>query len=86
MHPVHLILLALMALILPMQSANHEASHVFFSRFPLRCKYFSERFFLKHRNFVLLLWKPNLTPIGNKVLCFKEVIYFLGKERGDKRL
>jgi hypothetical protein len=23
---------------------------------------------------VLLLWRPNLTLIGNKFLCFKEVI------------
>jgi hypothetical protein len=80
MHPVHVIPLPLIALILLMQSANHEASQVFFSRLPLRCKYFSER------HFVLLLWRSNLTPVGNKVLCFKEVIYFLDKERGDKIL
>lgn len=27
-----------------------------------------------------------MTPIGNKVLCFKEAVYFLDKERGDKTL
>ena len=86
MHPVFVIPLALSALILPMQSANHEASQVFFFRLSRRCRYFSERFSVKHRHFVLLLWRPNLTPIGNKVLCFKEINYFLDKERGDKIL
>jgi len=80
MHRVHVIPLPLIALTLPMQSANHEASQVFFSRLPLGCRYFFER------HFMLLLWRPNSTPIGNKVLCFKDVIYFLDKERGDKIL
>ena len=84
MYPVHVIPLALLAFILPMKSANHEASQVFFAR--LRRKYFSERLSVKHRHFVLLLWRPNLTPTGNKVLCFEEVVCFLGEERGDKIL
>jgi hypothetical protein len=84
MCPVHVTPLALIALIFPMQSANNEASHVFFSGLPLRCKYFYYRFSVKHRQFVLLLWRQSLTATGNKVLCFNEVIYFLGTEREEK--